>query len=165
MLNSQLCPVRTSHPSIFSIADIGSPRSVYLQARHRFGSLRRHVYIVGTSRLHPHAYKIRRGTNSIFRVRSSSGFIFWSSLFYIPQFFQVALGYSPIRAGVFLLPVLVSQTAASFISVSFMTNSNHFFVEPDSLSRESLLVELDGSECVSCRAGKSSTAHVASTLV
>lgn len=46
-----------------------------------------------------------------------SGVIFYSSLFYLPQFFQVALGYSPIRSGVFLFPVLVSQTLASFISV------------------------------------------------
>ncbi|KAL5536247.1 hypothetical protein ACEPAF_68 [Sanghuangporus sanghuang] len=45
-----------------------------------------------------------------------NGFIFNSSLFYLPQFFQVALGYSPIHAGVFLLPVLVTQTLASFVA-------------------------------------------------
>ena len=34
-----------------------------------------------------------------------SGFIFFSALYYLPQFFQVALGYSPLRAGkaVFIL--------------------------------------------------------------
>lgn len=47
-----------------------------------------------------------------------SGFIFYSQLYYLPQFFQVALGYSPIRAAVFLLPVLVSQTISSFLAVS-----------------------------------------------
>ena len=46
-----------------------------------------------------------------------SGFVFYSSLFYLPQYFQVALGYSAVRSGVFLLPVLVSQTLASFVSV------------------------------------------------
>lgn len=49
---------------------------------------------------------------------SHSGFVFYSSLFYLPQYFQVALSYSAVRSGVFLLPVLVSQTLASFISVS-----------------------------------------------
>ena len=41
-----------------------------------------------------------------------SGFIFNSSLYYLPQFFQVALSYSAVRSGVFLLPVLVSQTVS-----------------------------------------------------
>ena len=50
-------------------------------------------------------------------MRLLSGFVFYSSLFYLPQYFQVALGYSAVRSGVFLLPVLVSQTLASFVSV------------------------------------------------
>jgi len=45
-----------------------------------------------------------------------NGFIFYSQLYYLPQIFQVALGYSPIRAAVFLLPVLVSQTISSFLA-------------------------------------------------
>ena len=44
--------------------------------------------------------------------------MFYSSLFYLPQYFQIALSYSAVRSGVFLLPVLISQTLASFISVS-----------------------------------------------
>ncbi|KAF8464810.1 major facilitator superfamily domain-containing protein [Gautieria morchelliformis] len=55
-----------------------------------------------------------------------NGFIFWTSLFYIPQFFQVALGYSPIRSGIFLLPVLVSQTAASFLSGVTVSRTGKF---------------------------------------
>lgn len=39
-------------------------------------------------------------------------------MFYISQYFQVALGYSPIRSGVSILPILVTQTAASFVAVS-----------------------------------------------
>ena len=46
-----------------------------------------------------------------------SGFIFNSSLYYLPQFFQAGLGYSPTSSGVFLLPVLVSQTVSSFCAV------------------------------------------------
>ncbi|KIJ64377.1 hypothetical protein HYDPIDRAFT_175698 [Hydnomerulius pinastri MD-312] len=46
----------------------------------------------------------------------ANGFIFFSSLYYLPQFFQVALGYSPIRSGIFLLPVLISQSFASWIT-------------------------------------------------
>ena len=43
--------------------------------------------------------------------------VFYSSLFYLPQFFQVALGYTPIRSGIFLFPVLVSQTLMSALAV------------------------------------------------
>ncbi|KAI0333306.1 MFS general substrate transporter [Cubamyces sp. BRFM 1775] len=50
-----------------------------------------------------------------------NGFVFYSSLFYLPQYFQVGLGYSAIRSGIFLLPVLVSQTLASFISGQIIT--------------------------------------------
>ncbi|KAF8551553.1 MFS general substrate transporter [Imleria badia] len=45
-----------------------------------------------------------------------NGFIFFSSLYYLPQFFEVVLGYSPIQSGVFLLPVLISQSFASWIA-------------------------------------------------
>ncbi|EMD33190.1 hypothetical protein CERSUDRAFT_68238 [Gelatoporia subvermispora B] len=55
-----------------------------------------------------------------------NGIIFYSSLFYLPQFFQVALGYSPIRSGVFLLPVLVSQTLASFISGQIISRTGRY---------------------------------------
>ncbi|KAF8878961.1 major facilitator superfamily domain-containing protein, partial [Infundibulicybe gibba] len=40
-----------------------------------------------------------------------NGFVFFSSLYCLPQFFQVVLGYTPIHAGVFLIPMLVSQMA------------------------------------------------------
>ncbi|KAL4249176.1 MFS transporter superfamily protein [Abortiporus biennis] len=55
-----------------------------------------------------------------------NGVIFYSSLFYLPQFFQVALGYSPIRSGVFLFPVLVSQTLASFIAGQIVSRTGHY---------------------------------------
>jgi hypothetical protein len=46
-----------------------------------------------------------------------SGFIFFSSVYYIPQFLQVALGDTPVRAGVYLIPLLVGQMAASWLAV------------------------------------------------
>ncbi|KAI0688463.1 major facilitator superfamily domain-containing protein [Cytidiella melzeri] len=55
-----------------------------------------------------------------------NGIIFFSSLFYLPQFFQVGLGYSPIRSGVFLLPVLVSQTLASFIAGQIISRTGRY---------------------------------------
>ncbi|KAF8527785.1 major facilitator superfamily domain-containing protein [Gautieria morchelliformis] len=54
------------------------------------------------------------------------GFIYWSSLFYIPQFFQVALGYSPIHSGLFLLPILVSQTTASLFAGLSVSRTGKF---------------------------------------
>ncbi|KAG6846664.1 hypothetical protein H0H93_012566, partial [Arthromyces matolae] len=45
-----------------------------------------------------------------------NGYVFFSSLYYLPEFFQVGLGYSPIRAGIFLIPLLVSQMVASWVA-------------------------------------------------
>ncbi|KAF5374635.1 hypothetical protein D9615_008917 [Tricholomella constricta] len=45
-----------------------------------------------------------------------NGFVFFSSLYYLPQFFQIGLGYTPIRAGIFLIPLLVSQMLSSWVS-------------------------------------------------
>ena len=47
-----------------------------------------------------------------------SGLIIFSSMFYLPQFFQVALSYSPIHAGLFLIPVLGGQIVVSWAAVS-----------------------------------------------
>ncbi|KAJ4471407.1 MFS general substrate transporter [Lentinula aciculospora] len=37
-----------------------------------------------------------------------NGFVFFSLLFYLPQFFQVILGYSPTRAGTYVIPFVIS---------------------------------------------------------
>ncbi|KIP08655.1 hypothetical protein PHLGIDRAFT_365365 [Phlebiopsis gigantea 11061_1 CR5-6] len=55
-----------------------------------------------------------------------NGMIFFSALFYLPQFFQVALAYSPIRSGIFLLPVLVSQTVASFVAGQIISKTGRY---------------------------------------
>ncbi|KAF8058526.1 major facilitator superfamily domain-containing protein [Lyophyllum atratum] len=55
-----------------------------------------------------------------------NGFIFFSSLYYLPQFFQVGLGYTPIRAGIFLIPLLVSQMIASWISGVIVSRTGRY---------------------------------------
>ncbi|EEB94888.1 hypothetical protein MPER_06227, partial [Moniliophthora perniciosa FA553] len=45
-----------------------------------------------------------------------NGFAFFSALYYLPQFFQVVLGYSPIRGGLLLIPILISQMVASWVA-------------------------------------------------
>ncbi|KAF8869428.1 major facilitator superfamily-domain-containing protein [Infundibulicybe gibba] len=55
-----------------------------------------------------------------------NGFVFFSSLYYLPQFFQVALGYTPIRAGVFLIPVLVSQMVVSWTAGVIVSRTGRY---------------------------------------
>ncbi|KAJ3550297.1 hypothetical protein NM688_g5094 [Phlebia brevispora] len=55
-----------------------------------------------------------------------NGMIFFSALYYLPQYFQVALAFSPIKSGLFLLPVLVSQTAASFIAGQIVSRTGRY---------------------------------------
>ncbi|CAL1711998.1 unnamed protein product [Somion occarium] len=55
-----------------------------------------------------------------------NGVVFYSCLFYLPQFFRVALAYSPIRSGVFLLPVLVTQTLASFVAGQIVSKTGRY---------------------------------------
>ncbi|KAF5335058.1 hypothetical protein D9758_016319 [Tetrapyrgos nigripes] len=52
----------------------------------------------------------------VFITMFVNGFVFFSAIYYIPQFFQVALGYSPLRAGIFLIPVVIGQMVASWIA-------------------------------------------------
>ncbi|KAJ3576774.1 hypothetical protein NP233_g224 [Leucocoprinus birnbaumii] len=46
-----------------------------------------------------------------------TGMITLCTMNYLPQFFQTALGYSPIRSGVFLIPVLASQLVTNQVSI------------------------------------------------
>ncbi|TFK32430.1 major facilitator superfamily domain-containing protein [Crucibulum laeve] len=55
-----------------------------------------------------------------------NGFVYFSSLYYLPQFFQVVLGYDPIRAGIFLIPVLVSQMVATWIAGIIVSHTGRY---------------------------------------
>ncbi|KIJ12270.1 hypothetical protein PAXINDRAFT_83157 [Paxillus involutus ATCC 200175] len=57
---------------------------------------------------------------------SPFGFLYYSSIYYLPQLFQVALGYSPIRSGVFLLPVLISESFASWIAGMIVSRTGRY---------------------------------------
>ncbi|KAF9554182.1 MFS general substrate transporter [Agrocybe pediades] len=55
-----------------------------------------------------------------------NGFVFFSSLYYLPQFFQVVLGYSEIHAGVFLIPILLSQMAFAWGSGVIVSRTGRY---------------------------------------
>ncbi|KAH9485880.1 Efflux pump dotC [Psilocybe cubensis] len=55
-----------------------------------------------------------------------NGFVFFSSLYYLPQYFQVVLGYDPVGAGVFLIPVLVSQMVLSWIAGVIVSRTGRY---------------------------------------
>ncbi|XP_006460567.1 hypothetical protein AGABI2DRAFT_203654 [Agaricus bisporus var. bisporus H97] len=50
----------------------------------------------------------------VYIVMFINGLITFSLIYYLPQFFQVALAYSPIHAGLFLIPVLGGQVVISW---------------------------------------------------
>ncbi|KAJ3771995.1 MFS general substrate transporter [Lentinula raphanica] len=54
--------------------------------------------------------------SGVFIAMFVNGFVFFSALYYIPQFFQVVLAYSPIHAGLFLIPLLIGQMSSSWIA-------------------------------------------------
>ncbi|ORY25555.1 major facilitator superfamily domain-containing protein [Naematelia encephala] len=43
-----------------------------------------------------------------------SGMMFYTSLYYLPLYFQVIWGSSPLRSGILLLPLILTQTVTSF---------------------------------------------------
>ncbi|KAJ7479526.1 major facilitator superfamily domain-containing protein [Mycena latifolia] len=56
----------------------------------------------------------------------AAGFVFFSTLNYLPQFFQVALGYDSLHAGVFLVPFLVTQNIASWLAGMLVSRTGHY---------------------------------------
>lgn len=55
-----------------------------------------------------------------------NGFIFFSTLIILPQYFQAVLRYTPIGAGVFLIPFLVSQMVANWAAGMIITKTGHY---------------------------------------
>lgn len=56
-----------------------------------------------------------------------SGMIFYSALYYLPTYFQVVRGTSPIRSGVLLLPLVTVQTVASFASGILVSKTGDYY--------------------------------------
>ncbi|PPQ65731.1 hypothetical protein CVT24_011764 [Panaeolus cyanescens] len=55
-----------------------------------------------------------------------NGFVYFSTSYYLPQFFQAVLSATPIGAGVFLIPVLVSQMIVSWISGMIVSKTGKY---------------------------------------
>ncbi|KAL0575837.1 hypothetical protein V5O48_006127 [Marasmius crinis-equi] len=62
----------------------------------------------------------------VYIVMFVNGFWFFSALYYLPQYFQVVFGYSPIRAGTFLIPVVISQMVASWVSGMIVSRTGYY---------------------------------------
>ena len=56
-----------------------------------------------------------------------SGMIFYATLYYLPTFFQIVHGASPIRSGVLLLPLVCVQTFASFTSGLLVSKTGDYW--------------------------------------
>ncbi|KAJ7665937.1 MFS general substrate transporter [Mycena polygramma] len=72
-------------------------------------------------------YIFRHSTvTGVFIAMFVNGFVFFSTLYYLPQFFQVALGYDPLHAGVFLIPLLVLQIMASWVAGMLVSRTGRY---------------------------------------
>ncbi|KAJ3714748.1 MFS general substrate transporter [Lentinula raphanica] len=55
-----------------------------------------------------------------------NGYVFFSMLFYLPQFFQVILGYSSTRSGSFIIPFVLSLVFAALASGMWVTRTGKY---------------------------------------
>ncbi|KAF7342406.1 MFS drug transporter [Mycena venus] len=62
----------------------------------------------------------------VFIAMFINGFVFFSTLYYLPQFFQVALGYDSLHAGLFLVPFLVTQSIVSWLAGMLVSRTGHY---------------------------------------
>ncbi|PSR76213.1 major facilitator superfamily domain-containing protein [Coniella lustricola] len=55
-----------------------------------------------------------------------TGFMFYCNLYYLPQFYQVVRGASPIRSGILLLPLTLVQTVTSFTAGFLVSKTGNY---------------------------------------
>ncbi|KAE9369700.1 putative tetracycline efflux protein [Stipitochalara longipes BDJ] len=55
-----------------------------------------------------------------------TGFVTFSNLYYLPQFYQVVRRASPIHSGVMLIPLVVTQTVTSFTSGFIVSKTGNY---------------------------------------
>ncbi|KAF9475914.1 MFS general substrate transporter [Pholiota conissans] len=55
-----------------------------------------------------------------------NGFVYFSTLYYLPQYFQVVMGYGPIGASIFLIPVLMSQILFSWLAGVMVSRTGRY---------------------------------------
>jgi Na+/melibiose symporter-like transporter len=56
----------------------------------------------------------------------TNGWLTYVQMFYIPQFYQLAYGYSPIKAGALLLPLLCVQSLSSTLSGLIVSRTGRY---------------------------------------
>lgn len=56
----------------------------------------------------------------------ANGWLTYVQMFYIPQFYQLAYGYSPIKAGALLLPLLCIQSLSSTLSGLIVSRTGRY---------------------------------------
>ncbi|KAL7424758.1 hypothetical protein Q5752_000442 [Cryptotrichosporon argae] len=56
-----------------------------------------------------------------------SGWAFYASLYYLPNYFQIVRGASPISSGVYLLPLIVVQTVTAFTSGILVSKTGDYW--------------------------------------
>ncbi|KAF5362270.1 hypothetical protein D9756_002066 [Leucocoprinus leucothites] len=64
--------------------------------------------------------------SGIYIVGLLSGMIKFSMIFYLPQFFQAALGYTPVRAGVLMIAFLTSNSVVNQVAVFIMSRFDRY---------------------------------------
>ncbi|KAK2464422.1 hypothetical protein APHAL10511_003570 [Amanita phalloides] len=57
-----------------------------------------------------------------------NGFVFFSSIYYIPQYLQTVFGFSPVRTGVYLIALLIGQMITSWHSGELVTRTGRYRV-------------------------------------
>ena len=73
-------------------------------------------------------FKQGRGTVAAAMATTfASGAIFYSTLYYLPNYFQIVLGVSAIRSGVLLLPLVAVQTVCSFSSGILVSRTGDYW--------------------------------------
>ncbi|KAE9390123.1 MFS general substrate transporter [Gymnopus androsaceus JB14] len=55
-----------------------------------------------------------------------NGFVFFSMLFYLPQFFQLVLGYSPTRSGIFIIPFVVAPIFSAIVAGIWVSHTGKY---------------------------------------
>lgn len=59
-------------------------------------------------------------------TQTINGFLTVVQVFYLPTFYQLAYGYSPVKSGLLVLPLTIVQSLGVYVSAaSFLTNIDH----------------------------------------
>jgi MFS family permease len=54
------------------------------------------------------------------------GIVYWSNLFYVPLYLQDVRGYSPVLAGLIILPMVATQGVGSMVSGQIISRTGHY---------------------------------------